>query len=134
MARERLADPVGTHERIYAAVRAIPRGKVATYGQVADLAGLPGQARLVGYALHALPDGSDVPWQRVLNARGEVSPRVIPGADGHQRAVLEREGVAFDAKGRVDLERCRWEGPTGPRRPRRASPPSRSSRAPRPRR
>ncbi len=134
MARERITVPTTTHERIYAAVRAIPRGKVATYGQVADLAGLPGHARLVGYALHALPDGFDVPWQRVLNARGEVSPRVIPGADGHQRAVLEREGVVFDGKGRVDLERCRWEGPGRPRRPARPSRSSGSSRPARPRR
>lgn len=128
MNERRDAGPAGTHERILDVVRAIPRGKVATYGQVAAMAGLPGQARLVGYALHALPDGSDVPWQRVLNARGEVSPRVIPGADGHQRAVLEREGVTFDGKGRVDLARCRWEGPRRPSRPRRPAVPPRSPR------
>ena len=89
--------------RIYAVVRAIPRGTVATYGQVAERAGYPGHARQVGYALHALPPGTTVPWHRVINARGEVSAR----ADGEvltQRLLLEREGVRFDARGRV------WRG------------------------
>ena len=64
---------VPTYSRIYAVVRRIPRGRVATYGQVAELAGLPGHARQVGYALHALPRGTTVPWHRVLNARGALS-------------------------------------------------------------
>jgi methylated-DNA-protein-cysteine methyltransferase-like protein len=81
---------------------------VATYGQVAELAGIPGHARQVGYALHALRAGSAVPWQRVVNARGGVSPRSEPGADRLQRALLEREGVRFDAAGQVALERFRW--------------------------
>lgn len=92
--------------RIYAVVRRIPRGTVATYGQVAERAGYPGHARQVGYALHALPPGTTVPWHRVINARGEVSAR----ADGEvltQRLLLEREGVRFDARGRV----CRGAGP-----------------------
>jgi methylated-DNA-protein-cysteine methyltransferase-like protein len=62
----------------------------------------------VGYALHALAAGSPVPWQRVVNARGEVSPRRVPGWDGVQRALLEREGIVFDARGRIDLERRLW--------------------------
>lgn len=106
--------PAGSdsYARIYAVVAAIPEGKVATYGQVAALAGLPGHARQVGYALHALPDGSDLPWQRVINARGEVSPRSGPGwVEGYQRHLLEEEGVRFDERGRVDLERFRWEPP-----------------------
>jgi methylated-DNA-protein-cysteine methyltransferase-like protein len=79
---------------------------VATYGQVAALAGLPGAARQVGYALAALPaEAGDVPWQRVVNAKGEVSPRVQPGADEEQRALLEAEGVRFDERGRIDLAR-----------------------------
>ncbi len=91
-------------------MRRIPRGRVATYGQVAALAGYPSHARQVGYALHDLPDGSDVPWQRVINARGEVSPRRGAGPEqGWQRHLLEEEGVKFDARGRVDLERHRWE-------------------------
>lgn len=92
--------------RIYAVVRRIPRGTVATYGQVAERAGYPGHARQVGYALHALPPGTTVPWHRVINARGEVSAR----ADGEvltQRLLLEREGVRFDARGRV----CRCDVP-----------------------
>ena len=87
-------------------MRRIPRGRVATYGQVAALAGLPGAARQVGYALHALPAGADdVPWQRVVNAKGEVSPRAEPGADDEQRALLEAEGVRFDRRGKIDLVR-----------------------------
>jgi methylated-DNA-protein-cysteine methyltransferase-like protein len=98
----------GTYARIHAAVRRIPRGRVATYGQVAALAGLPGQARQVGYALHSLGPESDVPWQRVVNARGEVSPRSLPGWEAVQRALLEREGVVFDARGCIDLVRQGW--------------------------
>lgn len=96
------------YRRIYRVVRRIPRGAVATYGQVAGLAGLPGQPRQVGYALHALTQGSDVPWQRVINAKGEVSARSTPGVERLQRAVLESEGVLFDARGRVDLGRYQW--------------------------
>lgn len=98
----------GTWERFRAVVRRIPRGRVATYGQVARLAGLPGRARQVGYALHALPEDSGVPWQRVVNAAGRVSPRARPGADRLQRALLEREGVRFDAAGRLPLTRYQW--------------------------
>ena len=81
---------------------------MSTYGQVAELAGLPGHARQVGYALHALPTGTGIPWHRVINARGEVSRRKVPGPELSQRMLLEREGVRFDAKGRVDLLRCGW--------------------------
>jgi len=97
------------YDRIYAVVRRIPRGRVATYGQVAALAGLDGHARQVGYALHALPTDNELPWHRVVNARGEVSPR--SGGDSHelQRMLLEAEGVEFDARGRMDLKRFGWE-------------------------
>lgn len=97
-----------SYARIYAVVRRIPRGRVATYGQVAELAGLSGHARQVGYALHALPSGSTVPWQRVLNAQGSCSLRSVPGAELTQRLRLEAEGVRFDARGRVSLARFRW--------------------------
>jgi len=91
-------------------VRKIPYGMVATYGQIAALAGIPRGARQVGYAMHALPEGSDVPWQRVINARGEVSARSSAvGFEGCQTELLRAEGVLFDARGRVDLERFRWE-------------------------
>lgn len=95
-------------QRIHAVVRRIPAGRVATYGQVAHEAGLGPHARQVGYALHALREGDDVPWQRVVNARGSVSPRSEPAAESLQRALLEAEGVAFDQRGRVDLERYGW--------------------------
>jgi methylated-DNA-protein-cysteine methyltransferase related protein len=98
----------GTYARIYGVVRRIPRGRVATYGQIAELAGLPGHARQVGYALHALPRGTTVPWHRVLNARGRLSLRREAGADLSQRIRLEREGISFDAAGRIALERLRW--------------------------
>jgi methylated-DNA-protein-cysteine methyltransferase related protein len=98
----------GNYARIYAVVRRIPRGRVATYGQIAELAGLPGHARQVGYALHALPERSVVPWHRVLNARGTLSLRRDSDGDIAQRLRLEREGVRFDAGGRVALERLRW--------------------------
>jgi methylated-DNA-protein-cysteine methyltransferase-like protein len=95
--------------RIYAVVRRIPRGRVATYGQVARLARIGAHPRLVGYALAALPEDARVPWHRVLNAQGRVSPRSTPGWDALQRALLEREGIRFDERGRVDLARRRWQ-------------------------
>jgi methylated-DNA-protein-cysteine methyltransferase related protein len=98
--------------RVCAVVRRIPRGRVASYGQVAAWAGLGRQARQVGYALHALPKDSDIPWHRVVNAQGRVSPRSAHGPELEQRIRLELEGVRFDAVGRVAMERFRWlEGP-----------------------
>ena len=94
--------------RIYDVVRRIPRGRVATYGQVAALAGAPRHARQVGYALYDTPADTSLPWHRVINARGEVSPRSEPGWEGLQRQLLEAEGVAF-RHGRIDLRRYRWE-------------------------
>jgi methylated-DNA-protein-cysteine methyltransferase-like protein len=96
----------GLHLRIHEVVSRIPRGRIATYGQVARLAGLPGQARLVGYALHALPADTSVPWQRVVNARGAIS--TPPGHDMRQRRLLEREGVRFDSRGRIPLASFQW--------------------------
>ena len=100
--------PASSYARIYAVVRRIPKGRVATYGQVAELAGLPRAARQVGYAMAALRPGERIPWQRVINARGEVSARAEPGADALQRTLLEHEGVRFDARGRIDLARHGW--------------------------
>ena len=94
-------------ERIYAVVRAIPRGRVATYGQVAQLAGLPGHARLVGYALAALDTDSGVPWHRVVNAQGGISLAADSHAARAQRALLEAEGITMRG-GRVPLDRYRW--------------------------
>ena len=97
-----------SYQRIYAVVRRIPKGRVATYGQVASLAGLAGQARQVGYALHALPDETAVPWHRVVNASGQISPRSLPGGELVQQMLLQREGVRFDPRGRVALAQAAW--------------------------
>jgi methylated-DNA-protein-cysteine methyltransferase-like protein len=96
------------YERIWRVAARIPRGRVISYGQLAELAGLPRAARQAGYAMAALPSGSRVPWQRVVNSRGEISPRRDPGGEQVQRVLLEREGIAFDAKGRIDLRRYGW--------------------------
>jgi methylated-DNA-protein-cysteine methyltransferase-like protein len=95
--------------KIYRTVRQVPRGRVATYGQIAREAGLPGQARLVGYALHMLSADSDVPWHRVINARGEISRLPDPDAGLIQRRMLESEGVRFDESGRINLQQFRWQ-------------------------
>ena len=97
-------------EKIYAVIRRIPSGKVATYGQVAALAGLPRRARLVGQALRSTPEGLSLPWQRVINAGGQISARGgIGWEEGLQRHLLEEEGVVFDQRGRIDLERFGWD-------------------------
>ncbi len=104
-----MGDGLSSYDRIYAVVRRIPHGRVATYGQVAQLAGLGGHARQVGYALHSMATEEPVPWHRVVNARGEVSPRSDPGEDARQRSLLEREGVTFDRADRLELARYRWQ-------------------------
>lgn len=107
------------YERFYAIVRQIPAGSVATYGQVALLADLPGRARQVGYALFrvAPEETADIPWHRVVNARGEISASPARnGSDRQQKELLLAEGIAFDASDRIDLERYRWQ--VGPARPR----------------
>lgn len=99
----------GKHPLIHQTVRRIPEGRVATYGQIAVLAGLPDQARLVGYALHALPAQTTVPWHRVVNAQGRISlGRAVPGGELEQRFRLEAEGIHFSANGRIDLKRFGW--------------------------
>jgi len=97
-----------TYDLIHRIVSEIPRGRVATYGQIAKLAGIHGQARRVGYALSALPNGSPVPWQRVVNAKGEISLRAQSGAENLQRKLLRAEGVRFDRNGRILMERFQW--------------------------
>lgn len=95
--------------RIYRVVAAIPEGRVATYGQVALLAGLPRRARLVGRALAALDAGSDVPWHRVINSQGRISSRDGSPYEHFQRLMLEEEGVELDPRGRIDLVRHGWD-------------------------
>jgi methylated-DNA-protein-cysteine methyltransferase-like protein len=92
---------------IYAVVSRIPPGRVSSYGRVAVLAGLPGHARMVGYALHALRGDAAVPWWRVVNASGYISNAY--GRE-HQRSRLEAEGVAVDNRDRVDLAAYLWDG------------------------
>jgi len=109
-------NPVIFNTLVWDITRQIPSGKVATYGQIAKLIPPPGGmdpkaylafgARWVGGAMAACPN--DVPWQRVINSKGEISPR--RGAE-EQRALLEAEGVEFDERGRVDLKKYKWEGP-----------------------
>ncbi len=95
------------YQTIWRTVRRIPYGRVATYGQVARVAGMDGQPRLVGYAMHALPAGSTVPWHRVINAAGRIS---VPGPSGReQRRRLESEGVEFSAAGRVNFNQFGWK-------------------------
>jgi methylated-DNA-protein-cysteine methyltransferase-like protein len=100
---------LGTHERIYAVVRKIPKGRVTTYGTVARLAGFAGQPRLAGYALSALPTGTAVPWHRVINAQGKLSLEQKGSSSGiTQRLRLASEGVKVNAAGRVDLATFGW--------------------------
>ncbi len=97
--------------RVYAAVNQIPFGRVATYGQIAEMAGLSGMAREVGYALFDIPSDSEIPWHRVINARGEISARSLPGAGAEleQRTRLESEGVQFDEHGRIPMKLFAWK-------------------------
>jgi methylated-DNA-protein-cysteine methyltransferase-like protein len=98
----------GVYQRVYRLVAKIPSGRVATYGQIASM--VPGcTARQVGYALAATPDGIDIPWHRVINARGEVSTRSGGGESG-QKKLLADEGIVF-LEGRVRLQDYGWEGP-----------------------
>ncbi|HAL56574.1 MAG TPA: methyltransferase [Bacteroidetes bacterium] len=100
-------DGPSKYELIWETVRQVPRGTVATYGEVAEQSGFPGQPRLVGYALHHLPRGTDVPWHRVINAQGKIS---LPREDGTyviQKQLLQGEGIVF-ARERIDLNRFGW--------------------------
>lgn len=97
------------NEAVYKFVARCPRGKVISYGGVAAKLGKPRAARAVGAALRELPDGSKVPWWRVINSRGEISIRGIQH-DVLQKELLQKEGVKFDKAGRVDWERFGWNG------------------------
>jgi methylated-DNA-protein-cysteine methyltransferase related protein len=107
----RTAQPQGDEAvaAICAVIHRIPKGWVATYGQVAAMAGLPRRARLVGHVLQNLGPATKIPWHRVVNAKGEVSFSLSRnGGDILQRRLLEKEGIEFDANNRMDLERNRW--------------------------
>ncbi len=94
-------------QRIRAMVDSIPKGRVATYGQIAEEAGLPRRARLVGRVLGGLPPRTKLPWHRVVNAAGRISQR--PGGILEQRRRLKREGVVLDRRGKIDLTLYRWK-------------------------
>ncbi|MBV8885866.1 MAG: MGMT family protein [Chroococcidiopsidaceae cyanobacterium CP_BM_RX_35] len=101
---------MSTYDAIYEIVRQIPEGRVATYGQVAELAGLYGQARLVGYALYRVDICSNTPWHRVINAKGEISYSPLRrGADYRQRVLLEQEGIKFNSAGKINLREYLWQ-------------------------
>ena len=99
------------NEKVYALVKRIPAGQVTSYGRIARLLATPHGARAVGWALAQLPDGTDVPWQRVINAGGFISTPPIGGTAAEQRSRLESEGIMFDAEGRVDLLHYLWNPP-----------------------
>ncbi|HEX4404792.1 MAG TPA: methylated-DNA--[protein]-cysteine S-methyltransferase [Polyangia bacterium] len=101
--------PADPYKRIYAVVRRVPRGRVATYGQVAALAGMPRHARQVGYALHQLPANSAVPWHRIVNAKGRISLRANGlGYEELKAQLLRREGVRL-SEGAIALPRFQWQ-------------------------
>jgi methylated-DNA-protein-cysteine methyltransferase-like protein len=111
----------GLFSRIYDIVRHVPRGRVSSYGLIARIAGC--DARMVGYALASVPQSLDLPWQRIVNRKGEISLSGLAGSA--QRVRLEAEGVAFDRYGRIDLRRFGWTGRVprrNPKRPRRKTP------------
>jgi methylated-DNA-protein-cysteine methyltransferase-like protein len=97
------------YDLIYSIIMMVPKGQVATYGQVAELAGLHRHARQVGYALRVLPADSGVPWHRIVNARGEVSKRFDPETEKEQQLLLEEEGIEFNRNNRLSLAKYRWQ-------------------------
>lgn len=95
--------------RVYEIVARIPPGKIATYGQIALLAGMPRGARVVGYAMRAAPSGRGLPCHRVVNRFGELAEEHVFGSREYQRMLLENEGVTFLGNGRIDLQRHLWK-------------------------
>ncbi len=104
-----MAEKRNVFGKIYEVVKRIPKGSVATYGQVATLCGNPRWARVVGYALHVNPQPGVIPCHRVVNREGRVAPGFAFGGEGVQRQMLENEGVRFLSDGRVDLSRYLWK-------------------------
>jgi len=96
-------------ERIYEIVKQIPPGKVATYGQIAMIAGNPRWSRVVGYALHVNPDADNIPCFRVVNRNGECSGSFAFGGESAQRRLLEDDGVTFFKNGAVDMKKHQWD-------------------------
>jgi methylated-DNA-protein-cysteine methyltransferase-like protein len=128
-ARAKAAASPALHLAIYRMVRRVPHGRVVTYGQVARLIGRPRAARAVGRALRVLEKvrARGVPWHRVVNGSGRISYRDRFGPE-MQRELLEDEGIVFDARGRLDLARLAWPGPSRPRARKASDPPPRRQR------
>ncbi len=103
---------MNTFEKIYDAVKKIPKGKVSTYGQIAAMAGNPRWSRVVGYALHVNPEPGTIPCHRVVTRNGEVSKAFAFGGENMQRQLLSEEGIEFLDDGRVDLHKYFWSGDT----------------------
>ena len=99
---------MNTFEKIYEVVKSIPKGKVASYGTVALLAGNPRWSRVVGYALHVNPQPGTIPCHRVVTKNGELSKAFAFGGENMQHTLLTEEGVEFLPDGRVDMKRCHW--------------------------
>ncbi len=96
------------YSKIYDVVRQVPLGQVATYGQIADLAGLAGKPRVVGYALYRVTASAQIPWHRIINAKGKVSRSSLrDGTDSLQQMLLEKEGIIF-VQGKINLKQYRW--------------------------
>ena len=104
----------GFRARVFGAVSLVPAGRVSTYGDVAGVLGSPRVARQVGWALAALPGGTEVPWHRIINAQGRISHRGDTVRAQEQQRRLEAEGVVFTTSGRVDLDALRWDWPELP--------------------
>ena len=98
-----------SHKKIYDMVKRIPEGKVAIYGQIAKLIGYPNHSRYIGLALSQLEGNSKVPWHRVVNAQGKISPRGLNGCDDYQRILLEEEGIQFNDNNCISLKEFQWE-------------------------
>lgn len=99
----------GFYEKVYRAVSRIPRGKVATYGQIAALCGSPRASRAVGWALHVNPYPGVVPCHRVVNREGALCKAFVFGGPGVQQKLLEDEGVVIGNDGKIDLSRYLWD-------------------------
>ena len=118
----KLVDEAGYRERVYKLVRQIPKGRVMTYGQLAEILGEGYTARTVGYVMHGA-DSENVPWQRVINAQGKCSTGKFTLPVNLQQSILESEGVVFDAKGKCDLNVYLWF-PEGSEKDQEEKPPS----------
>jgi len=96
-------------DRVYGIARLIPKGKVASYGQLAEMAGYPRMARAAGRAMRNGPSDEDIPYHRVVNKSGDLAPSHVFGGKERQRRILESEGIVFRPNGRIDMKKCIWK-------------------------